>query len=109
MNKIATPQDLQTELRCLLALVEDSNGEKPSREKLAADIRELADRVAGYSVAPKTHEILSKAKEGVLEAAVSLQAEATDNPSVAERYMKAKKHIDQAMRELGVAQQKLRR
>lgn len=43
MRKIASPQELQTELRRLLAYC--SGPEKPSREKLAAELRELASRV----------------------------------------------------------------
>lgn len=43
MKKIATPQDLQAELRRLLAYAQT---ERPSREKLAAEMRGLADRVA---------------------------------------------------------------
>jgi len=43
MNKIASPQDLQAELRRLLAYAQT---EKPSREKLAAEMRGLANRVA---------------------------------------------------------------
>jgi len=44
MNKIASTQELSQELRKLLAYTETT---KPSREKLAADLRALADRVAG--------------------------------------------------------------
>jgi hypothetical protein len=44
MNKIASPGELQAELRRLLAY---SQSEKPSREKLAAGLNALADRVAG--------------------------------------------------------------
>ena len=47
MQKIATPQDLQAELHRLLAYCQEEN---PSREKLAAEIRELADRVGGRTV-----------------------------------------------------------
>ena len=49
MKKIATPQDLQVELRRLLASCQGS--ERPSREKLAEELRALAtgvmDRRAG--------------------------------------------------------------
>jgi hypothetical protein len=43
MDKIASPQDLQAEIRRLLAY---SQSPKPSREKLASELRGLADRVA---------------------------------------------------------------
>jgi len=42
MNKIASPQELQTELRRLLA---SSQEENPSREKLAEGLRSLADKL----------------------------------------------------------------
>ena len=44
MKKIASPQELTHELRSLLAYAES---ESPSREKLAADLSDLASRVAG--------------------------------------------------------------
>ena len=44
MRKIASPQDLQAELRRLLAY---SQSDQPSREMLASELRGLADRVAG--------------------------------------------------------------
>jgi len=44
MDKIASPEDLQAELRKLLAYAES---EHPSREKLASGMKALADRVAG--------------------------------------------------------------
>jgi len=44
MKKIASPQDLQTEIRRLMALCQE---DEPSREKLASEIRNLADRLAG--------------------------------------------------------------
>jgi hypothetical protein len=43
MKKIASPADLQTELRRLLAYTQS---EQPSRVKIAAALRELAERVA---------------------------------------------------------------
>ena len=43
MNKIASPQELQSELRKLLAYVESSK--EPSREKLAGELGQLASRV----------------------------------------------------------------
>lgn len=46
MNRIASPQDLQAEVHRLLAY---SQSPKPSREKLASELRELANRVAGHS------------------------------------------------------------
>jgi len=42
MQKIASPQELQTKLRSLLAYCQDA----PSRGVLVAELRELADRVA---------------------------------------------------------------
>lgn len=47
MHKIASPQELQSELRRLLAYC--SGPEKPSRVKLAAELSHLADRVAETS------------------------------------------------------------
>jgi len=48
MHKIATPQELQTGLLSILAYVQGS--ENPERTKIAADLRELADRVAATDV-----------------------------------------------------------
>lgn len=45
MDKIASPQDLQAELRSLVAFVHAS--EKPDRQVIAAKLRDLASRVAG--------------------------------------------------------------
>ena len=45
MDKIASPQDLQAELNDILASCQGD--ERPSREVIAADLRDLADRVAG--------------------------------------------------------------
>ena len=45
MQKIASPQELQTELRRLLAYCQ---GEQPSREKLAGELLDLAERVARW-------------------------------------------------------------
>jgi len=47
MDKIASPQDLQNELRRLVAYAEGAEGVRPSREKLASELHELATRVAG--------------------------------------------------------------
>lgn len=46
MDKIASPKELATELRSILAYSEQ---EKPSRDKIATDLRALADRTAGES------------------------------------------------------------
>lgn len=46
MDRIASPHELQSELRRLLAY---SQSERPSREKLALEIRRLADRVSSHS------------------------------------------------------------
>lgn len=43
-TKIATSEDIQTELRTLWAMTEEEN---PSREKMADAISDLASRVAG--------------------------------------------------------------
>lgn len=48
MNKIASPQDLQNELRRLVAYAESEN---PSREKLGSELHDLASRVAGQKEA----------------------------------------------------------
>jgi len=45
MQKIASPQDLQVELQ---RLASEAAEDRPSREKLAIDLRELADRLAGF-------------------------------------------------------------
>lgn len=45
MRKIASPEELRSELRRLMAYCEGP--EKPSREKLAAELNGLADKVAG--------------------------------------------------------------
>ena len=45
MKKFASPNELVSELRSLLAYAE---GHQPSREKLASGLRELAHRTAGY-------------------------------------------------------------
>jgi hypothetical protein len=45
MHKIASPQDLQAELRRLLAYSQEV---QPSRQVLASELRELANRVAGW-------------------------------------------------------------
>lgn len=45
MGKIASPQDLATALRSLLASCQDG----VNREKLASQLNALADRVAGFS------------------------------------------------------------
>ncbi|MBU0571997.1 MAG: hypothetical protein KKC50_08165 [Candidatus Omnitrophica bacterium] len=47
MDKIATPRELRSEIRRLLAY---SQTERPSREKLAAELRGLAGRVAADRV-----------------------------------------------------------
>lgn len=44
MDKLASPQELQAELRRLLAMSQEG---KPSRKALASELRTLADRVAG--------------------------------------------------------------
>lgn len=51
MRKIASPTELQAELRSIMAFVQGHgpNG-KPDRQLIAAKIRELADRVAAHKV-----------------------------------------------------------
>lgn len=44
MRKIATPQDIQVELHRILTACQGP--ERPSRKKIASDLRDLADRVA---------------------------------------------------------------
>ena len=44
MLKIATPNDLRAELKRLLVYCQEA---RPSREKIASELRGLADRVAG--------------------------------------------------------------
>lgn len=56
MNKIATPQDLQAELRRLLAYTQES---QPSRTVLASELRDLADKVASN---PKAEVVAIMAK-----------------------------------------------
>lgn len=51
MKKIASPQNLQAELHGLLASCQGPA--HPSRERLASELRELADRVAGDPSAGK--------------------------------------------------------
>jgi len=51
MQKIATPQDLQAALRHLIAMTQGP--ERPSREKLAEELRGLADRVATPEGSPE--------------------------------------------------------
>ena len=53
MDKIASPQDLHVELQRLLAYAQSV---KPSREKLASDLRELASRLAEDTSGPLTRE-----------------------------------------------------
>ena len=45
MQKIASPQDLQAELKAIMAFIHAS--EKPDRQVVASKLRELADHVAG--------------------------------------------------------------
>jgi len=54
MNRIATAEDLQAELRTLWAMTEEPN---PSREKMAAALNGLATRLAGTKSQP---ELLKK-------------------------------------------------
>jgi hypothetical protein len=61
MNKIASPQQLQAELRRLLAY---AGSEMPSRKRIASELRELADRVAAKSLTIEQITELCK-KKGV--------------------------------------------
>lgn len=47
MQKIASPRELQAELKAIMAFVHAS--EKPDRQVVASKLRALADRVAGAS------------------------------------------------------------
>jgi hypothetical protein len=59
MDKIASPKELATELRSILAYAEQA---KPSRDKIATDLRALADRTAsGESERMKAQAALTKA------------------------------------------------
>lgn len=74
MKKIASPQEVQAELRSIMAFVHAS--EKPDREVVAQKLRELADRVAAIprriknlprgvrneGVEEKAHELIVKFK-----------------------------------------------
>jgi hypothetical protein len=67
--KIATSEDLQTELRTLWAMTEE---ETPSREKLAAAIGQLAQKVsAGESLAGMVGNSLEEWAESVGNAIIS--------------------------------------
>jgi hypothetical protein len=57
MNKIATPQDFQAELRSISAFVQ-SHPDKPEREIVAAKLRDLANRVAER--APEAPKLISQ-------------------------------------------------
>lgn len=52
MQKIASPRELQAELKAIMAFVHSS--EKPDREVVASKLRALADRVAA---GPSTWEV----------------------------------------------------
>jgi len=51
MLKIATPQELQAEIRAIMAFIHHS--EKPDRQVIVSKLNELADRVAARKRAPK--------------------------------------------------------
>jgi len=57
MQKIASPQQLQTEIKRLMAYAE---GDEPSRVVLATRLRELADRVSAKFEGPKWLERMLK-------------------------------------------------
>ena len=56
MNKIASPLELQTELRRLLASSQEAN---PSREKMAGELRVLAGKLASVRVSSSGQDILN--------------------------------------------------
>lgn len=56
MEKIASPQDLQAEIRRLLAHCQGP--QRPSRQHLAAQLRSLADRVAGRDLYDEVEDFL---------------------------------------------------
>jgi len=55
MDKLASPQDLQAELRRLIAY---SQSDEPSRQKLASELHKLADRVSAQKTANTGFDIL---------------------------------------------------
>ena len=64
MNKIASPRELNSELRTLLAYVEGS--EQPSRARIAFELSELAQRM-GVTLYNNDGEMLTfKAKEALI-------------------------------------------
>ena len=50
MQKIASPQQLQAEIKAIMAFVH--NSEKPDRQVVASKLRELANRVVGVDFGP---------------------------------------------------------
>ena len=90
MRKIADAQDLQAEISRLLAY---SQGQNPSRERLASELRGLADRVTGTgrtariapwaaSVYPRDFDILEGPASEAYETITNLLV-ATANLAVA--------------------------
>lgn len=67
MDKIASPQDLQLELRFLItACNKGSTGSsRPSREKLAAKLNELADRVTDRVAANPPEQTVKMLKDKI--------------------------------------------
>ena len=100
MRKIATPQDLQAELRRLLA--ECQGSDLPSRQKLAIELRGLADRVVASSRVPQAERMVTEAKKLVNGATKLVRTESAGD------YAKVEKHLDAAMSSLGKAQFALR-
>jgi hypothetical protein len=68
--KIATSEDLQTELRTLWAMTEEEN---PSREKLADAISDLASKVAGERISSESLDFISKTLESVTNSLTEAQ------------------------------------
>jgi len=62
MQKIASPQELQAEIRAIMAFVHAS--EKPDRRAIASKLRELADRVAASGPTFKVKDVGSGEAKG---------------------------------------------
>jgi len=76
MQKIASPQDLQAEIRAIMAFVHAS--EKPDRQVIASKLRELADRVAASKSAGRMKFRIWTGPTQVKEVAKRLQRAGID-------------------------------
>jgi hypothetical protein len=78
MKKLATSRDLQVELRRVLSYAESPN---PSRERVAEELRELADRVGaveGEVNLPKLDRLLDSTEDEVKQMRSSLSKYKSD-------------------------------